>query len=715
MTVGACTDAVRRRALRLRLARPDARLLARSGAHLAVLTSFALAQPLLDLLGRNPEFFTARDSSTMEIVFLAVGLVLVPPAALMLLELLAAVLSERLRAAVHLALVGVLTAMIALRTGKLLAGGIASALLVIAALAGIAAALAYARSPSFRRVLTFLIPVPLVFAGLFLFASPVSKLILVPEAQAAAGEPAKIAKTPVVLVVFDELSTVALMDRRQGIDAGRYPSFAKLAANGTWYRNATTIDDHTHFAVPAILTGIVPPLDRHPIYSDYPNNLFTLLAKTHEPRVVEALTRLCPASYCERTAPRLAERRQQAGVLASDVGVVYLHALLPERFTGGLPSISETWGGFAAGGEEEDRRVGEQDERSDQQQGACSRYVCEFLKLLSPTARPGLYFLHSMLPHAPWRFLPSGQFYEGNVRDIPGKGAANWGSDEWLISQAYQRYLLQVGYTDLMLGRILDRLEAEGLYDRSLIIVTADHGTSFRARAPRRNIARSNFDEIAFVPLLVKLPGQQAGRVSNVFVRNVDILPTIAAVLNARIPWRTDGRSLTVSGRSSNGTVTILDQGGRAISESLSSLVRRRNAALAHQVALFQNGNFDDVYAVGPNRQLLGKALSTLATSRGRNRVRIDGNPLGQPVDPDARALPVYLTGTVTGTGARRELALALNGTIAAVTRTYADGGQTRFAALLPPAKLRPGVNELSVYVVRKAASGLSLEELRRD
>ncbi len=47
--------------------------------HLAVLTAFALGQPLFDLLGKNPEFFAARGSSAGDIVTFALLVVVGPP------------------------------------------------------------------------------------------------------------------------------------------------------------------------------------------------------------------------------------------------------------------------------------------------------------------------------------------------------------------------------------------------------------------------------------------------------------------------------------------------------------------------------------------------------------------------------------------------------------------------------------------------------------
>jgi hypothetical protein len=88
------------------------------GGHLAVLWAIAVAQPLFDLLGRNPEFFAVRGSTPREIVLFAVALTLVPPAVLTAVEALAELVSTRLRAGLHVAFVAVLFALIALQAGK---------------------------------------------------------------------------------------------------------------------------------------------------------------------------------------------------------------------------------------------------------------------------------------------------------------------------------------------------------------------------------------------------------------------------------------------------------------------------------------------------------------------------------------------------------------------------------------------------------------------
>ena len=43
-----------------------------------------------------------------------------------------------------------------------------------------------------------------------------------------------------------------------------------------------------------------------------------------------------------------------------------------------------------------------------------------------------------------------------------------------------QRIQLQIGFADREIGRMLARMKANGTYDQSLIVITADHGFSSR-------------------------------------------------------------------------------------------------------------------------------------------------------------------------------------------------------------------------------------------
>ncbi len=140
-------------------------------------------------------------------------------------------------------------------------------------------------------------PVTLLFLALFLLFSPVSDLVL-PEDESAAAATAIGGDTPVVMVIFDEMSNPFLLDRAGDIDKSRFPHLARLADRSTWYRNATTVADVTTQAVPAILTGKRSAPGSLPTFSDHPDNLFTLLGTSYDLDVRESVSRMCPEDLC---------------------------------------------------------------------------------------------------------------------------------------------------------------------------------------------------------------------------------------------------------------------------------------------------------------------------------------------------------------------------------------------------------------------------------
>lgn len=680
----------------LRGRRPEARHVALRGLHLVALSALALAQPLFDILSRYPEFFAVRGSTGRDIVLFAALLTLGPPALLVTLELVAGLVAPSVGHATHLFFVGSLTSLLFLQVLERAEALQGPVVIALALALGTAAAAAYAHSRIVRSLLSAAGVAPVMFAGLFLLTAPIAKLVFPEDVELRSAHVD--ARTPVVLIVFDELSTVSLMDRSQHVDGGRYPNFAALARDSIWCRNATSVHPHTEAAVPAILTGNLPREHLLPILADHPRNLFTLLGGSYRMNVVEPVTHLCPRELCRSQAAGMPQTGDDAATLLSDTAIVYGHLVLPKPYSERLPPISDAWTNF--GGLEQ--CAGETP--------ACARQI--FAAGLRSGPTPSLNFLHTLLPHVTWQYLPSGRRYGGDIRRIPGIVDARWTEDEWLTVLAYQRYLLQLGYTDRALGIILRRLKATGLYDRSLVVITADHGVSFKPGQPRRLVSAQNLDEIAFVPLFVKLPRAHSGRVVDSAARTIDIVPTIADVLDVRLPWRVDGRSLLRTPRRGPVTVVIRSHGVVA-EEPLSALVRQRLADLHRQIALFGAGGFDRIYHVGPNRELLGADVSRLDVFRARDAsVDVPGASLLADVDPDADPLPAYLTGRVEGVDAGTRLAIALNGSIVAVTRTYKAGGEKRFAAIVPPAALRKGRNDVAVFAIRRGGERPLLADL---
>ena len=180
-------------------------------------------------------------------------------------------------------------------------------------------------------------PALVVVPAAFLLTPGIAGLLAAADEESAL-DVAFGATPPVVIVIFDQLPLISLLDADGRIDPALYPHFAALASESTWFRNASAIAEYTSFALPAILTGNYPERGRLPVAADYPENLFTLLGGRYRLHVQEPLTELCPAALCPpRRAPPTA---RLAGIL-SDLAVVYL-AVTSYRRTSPAPPPSRT-------------------------------------------------------------------------------------------------------------------------------------------------------------------------------------------------------------------------------------------------------------------------------------------------------------------------------------------------------------------------------------
>ena len=181
--------------------------------------------------------------------------------------------------------------------------------------------LAVAACLRFRTLQTLLrwgAAVPVVVLAFFVFASPASGLIIAPDTvlqeTSGVGNP-----IPVVVLVLDELPVQTLMNAEGNIDSSRYPGFASLLDDFTWYRNTATMHHHTAKVLPMILTGGPARDDLEPSSLGYPNNLFTMLANSHDVWAHEELTDFCgpeicreqPHPECARTMAAPAHRHER--------------------------------------------------------------------------------------------------------------------------------------------------------------------------------------------------------------------------------------------------------------------------------------------------------------------------------------------------------------------------------------------------------------------
>ena len=670
--------------------------------NLAVLWTFAVAQPLFDLLKDNPEFFAARGSSGFDVISFSLLLVLLPPAVLLAVELLVGLAGAAARSGAHLAFIAALVALIAAQALKKAFDSSDLVLIVLSVAIGVGVAVLYARAEPVRSFLQILSPAPVIFLALFLFTNPISKIAFPDEAQARTI--GGVTQAPIVVVLLDELPSNTLVDDRGRIDAERYPGFAELARSATWFKNAYTVYDSTERAQPAIMDGNLPSEDKLPTSSDHPNSIFSLFAKTHRMNVSEEATSICSRDIC--TDERLDEGYgERLGSMTEDLGLVWLHVVSPPDIEADLASVSENWGNFG-GGEDEAPDLGddpaERHTRANLNGGRQARFE-GWIERIDAGAKPQLAFKHTLLPHVPWQYLPDGRRYRRQANDaIPGLSNQAF-EFQSQIDVLIQRHYLQTGFADHELQELWKHLKEEGLYDKALIVVAADHGLAFEQRRERRRLNRRTAAQIAPVPLLIKAPGQKKGEVDDAWVETIDILPTIFDVLDLDPKVKMDGKSAF------SDEVQNRDELRMLIRNSFDELripaeqfERERQAIRDQRLALLGTGSEDRFFEIGPNPELIGE--SSGAPGLTPLDVELSYAPDYRDVDPDGPLVPVHVVGRVSGGGdGGREIAVAVNGTIVAVGETFTlvSGDENELVSVMvPPDSFKRGRNEVEVFEV---------------
>lgn len=674
-------------------------------ASIEAMGAFALAQPLLDLLGRNPEFFIAQRFPAGDIVLLAIGLICLP-VPLWALVLGLRRLSSSAGAIAHLVVIAVLAAVAA--ANAIVTLGMSAwptaIFFAAAALVGLAVSWLFLRYAVVRTGFLYLGLAPVVFVAWFLFFTPTAQLVHassadLPDAEAV-GNP-----VPIIMMMFDEFPEASIMHADGSLDSTHYPNFARLAADGVWYRNAISVSQQTEQSLPSMLTGMTAPQSSIPTIADHPFNLFTLLSDAYDVQAVETVTNLCPSYVCSNTSlPTRPSGERWASVL-SDLDVVYGHLVLPMSISDRLPRVDQTWSDFSQQTSEKfdiiERFLSQVDDDRRLEVG-------RFLDIIGDVgALPPLRFAHFLYPHHPWNLTADGRL--DGAPTPPGRLSVGWGSDPWLVAQGWQRHLIQAQYADKMLGQVLDGLKQAGLYDDALILVVVDEGITIAPNTEhQRIITPETIGTIADVPLFVKYPdtlaGAPVGVVDDVRAETVDLLPTVADVIDVKVPWNMEGIPLldTAARSKRTGSVMLGSKGAVQIPTDENQM----RAVAAQKESWFRNG---DPYDFAPPgwESLLGKKGIT-GTDEPDLSIVLNQQAAIQAYVPGSDPVPAYLSGTITkpeaATG-QEVLAVVVDGSVAAVTRTYDPQGRSaRWEAMIDPRLLDTGSHQVEVWMVKGSA-----------
>jgi arylsulfatase A-like enzyme len=174
--------------------------------------------------------------------------------------------------------------------------------------------------------------------------------------------------------------------------------------------------------------------------------------------------------------------------------------------------------------------------------------------------RPFFLWLHYVNPHAPYtppspfdtRFLdeealrgpavPAVDGFNGGVSrpwEVPGRGLG------YYVAQ----YDGEIAVTDAEVGRVLAALELSEVGERTLVILTSDHGESLGEHDYFFDHGQNLYDPSMRIPLVMAGPGLAVGHRSEVLATTLDLVPTVLDAVKVSYPPGLDGRSLLGSGK----------------------------------------------------------------------------------------------------------------------------------------------------------------------
>ncbi|MCX6553041.1 MAG: sulfatase-like hydrolase/transferase, partial [Acidobacteria bacterium] len=176
--------------------------------------------------------------------------------------------------------------------------------------------------------------------------------------------------------------------------------------------------------------------------------------------------------------------------------------------------------------------------------GEVERRAGPWIERAASGTRPFFAWVHFYDPHSPYSPPPP---YAARYAGRPYDG--------------------EVAYTDAVLGLLLSRLDRLGIRDRTLVVVTSDHGEGLGEHGEAEH-GFLLYDTTVRVPLIIRWPGVLAGGLrSNTLARSIDLLPTILDLISggtAASPTL-PGRSLALALRTAGGP----DTGSSAYAETL--------------------------------------------------------------------------------------------------------------------------------------------------
>ena len=171
------------------------------------------------------------------------------------------------------------------------------------------------------------------------------------------------------------------------------------------------------------------------------------------------------------------------------------------------------------------------------------KYAFEFIDQAG--SDPFLLFVSPHPPHfTPFEFAPP-RFYELLPKEL--SLPANVPEHQRAAStDMYRHYLAMILAVDEMLGRLIDRLDDDGLWDDTVFLFASDHGTQGGSQGVNPWSKKHPYEASIRVPGIVSYPrGVPPGRRADVLVSMVDLFPSLCGLAGVPVPRSVEGRDLS--------------------------------------------------------------------------------------------------------------------------------------------------------------------------
>ncbi|NNL75241.1 MAG: sulfatase-like hydrolase/transferase, partial [Desulfobacterales bacterium] len=158
---------------------------------------------------------------------------------------------------------------------------------------------------------------------------------------------------------------------------------------------------------------------------------------------------------------------------------------------------------------------------------------------------PFLLWFDSFDPHDPfdppsiWEGYPNpyDPEYKGKRMFQPPQGSAHLYTEEQL-NHMRMNYAEKITMVDKWIGKLINKIKLLGLWDNSMVILTSDHGHPTGHGEHGHGIVRKcrpwPYEELAHIPMLIRVPGMREGQRNASFIQSVDIAPTIMDYISAK-------------------------------------------------------------------------------------------------------------------------------------------------------------------------------------